>query len=260
MPKISTDNRFSRMIKFLSASREPKIAIQLGRRGFTKADADEGWNLLDKAAGRHLEIDPSTGTFVTEYRPLIDAIDDWENTWFDVANAALQRLFPPVAETLFHNLGKTTGKEVVINVRTFVNRLNELSEDESETVKEAMALLSKRGLTQECIGEVTQKLDILESYDPNPPEEDTEEFEKKLLAEKEAAVEEMWDWYKDWSQTARTVVKNRNHQIMLGLTKPKKGKGELDDEDIDELLAAEAVADGAAETSLDPASLDPAQR
>lgn len=52
-------------------------------------------------------------------------------------------------------------------------------------------------------------------------EDSTEEGDEtasiQLKVEKEAAVAAMWAWYQDWAKTARTVVKNKNYQVMLGL-------------------------------------------
>jgi hypothetical protein len=45
------------------------------------------------------------------------------------------------------------------------------------------------------------------------------------LQEREAAATEMWEWFKDWSKTARTVVKNRNYHVMMGLIAQHGGSG-----------------------------------
>ena len=217
MPSVKTDDRFSRVIKFLIASREPRIARQLLRRGFSNADREEGWSLLDRAAGRSLEIAPAAGT-PTEYKPIIEAIDVWENTWFDVAEAALTRQFPAVKEALFLNLSKRSDKGVVINVRTFVDRLAAFQSSGDPEAEKAVALLASRGLTQAVIDEIAAKLEILEHVDDEDAEEMTEDQEAAMIAAQTAAIDAMWAWYLDWSKTARTVVKNRNHRVLLGLS------------------------------------------
>ena len=240
MPRIKTDERFARVLRFLSAVREPKIAELMSRRGFTAEDVEEGWTLLDQGAGRHQDVAPRSGTFRTEYKPIIEQIDEWENVWFDVAEAALTRHFPDIRKALFKNLTKTSGKNVVINVRTFVERYQAIAEATDDASKAAIALLAKRGLDGACVGDVLEKLGQLEEFEAIPEEDAGQSDSDSLRAEKEAAVEEMWAWYKEWSQTARTVIKNRNYLVMLGLTTYRRRK--LDDEAMSELLEEEEAS------------------
>jgi hypothetical protein len=65
-----------------------------------KTDREEGWALLDRATGRHQAFTPVAGMIHTEYKSIVDDVDQWENTWFDVAAAALTRSFPEVGEVL----------------------------------------------------------------------------------------------------------------------------------------------------------------
>ena len=79
---------------------------------------DEGFQKLDQAVGRSLAIE-EVGQFVMgPDKSLIIAIDAFENTWFDVVDAALGRLYPTVHEKVLQNLRKTSGVMVVINVKT----------------------------------------------------------------------------------------------------------------------------------------------
>lgn len=230
MAKVSTDERFKRVMKFLMASNEPKIAPLLAQRGFSEEDRQEGWTLLDNATGRHMAMTPAKGTFSPNYKIVVESLDDWENTWFDVASAALSRKFPAVYERVFHSLSKVSGPEVVINVRTFLGRLDELSGDVQGQA--ALELLDKRGLTAQRIADAQTLLEEL-------AKEQTDETEpidtKALAAQREVAVDEMWAWFKDWSVTARTVIKNRNYHVMLGLVSSHGSK-------TDHMLATEEAS------------------
>jgi len=231
MPTVKTDKRFFKVMKFLVASTELPIAKLMGTRGFSDEDRQEGWGYLDIAAGRHLSITPGSGSFSTQYRPVENELDGWENIWFDVADAALGRLFPSVHAELFKNLSKTSGSAVVLNVKTFVERLEKLGKSGGEENTKALALLSKRGLNAACIDEAQTLLGKLAVAQAPDEDEDAEVDEAQLKADKDAAVDAMWAWYQDWSRTARTVVKNRNYLVMLGLTKPHSSGGRADDDD-----------------------------
>ena len=226
MPKVSTDDRLKRVMKFLMASNEPKIADLLALRGFSEEDRQEGWALLDKATGRHLAVSPGTGNFSTNYKTVVESLDDWENTWFDVADAALGRKFPAVRDRLFLNLSKVSGSEVVLTVKTFLGRIVELEQAGGDD-KSAVELLASRGLNRERLdeaGALMAKLSTEQVTDEKTVDDSA------VKAEQEEAFTDMWAWFKDWSKTARTVVKNRNYHVMLGLISHHGGGDKDSDE------------------------------
>ncbi len=231
MPEVTTDKRFARVMKFLMASCEKKIARILMTWGFTDEDRKEGWELLDRAAGRHLAVTPGRGSFATQYRGIVGAVDDWENTWFDVAEAALARLSPKVHAVLFQNLSKTSGPEVVLNVRTFLERIDAMKKAEDDDNKSALTLLEKRGLTDGVLDEAMGLIEKIAAAEADDDEDENAEDEAARKAEREQAVEAMWAWYQDWAKTARTVVKNRNYQVMLGLLQHRVGGSSVDEGD-----------------------------
>jgi hypothetical protein len=230
MAKVTKEERIRRPLKFLTASAEPAIAKVLMLRGFDNAEREEGWALLDRATGRHMSLSPGQGNILTQYNVNIGKLDDWENNWFDVADAALKRKAPAVREKLFKNLSKGNGIEVLLTTRTFTSRIAEMKKDQNPDVQAAMALLVKRGLTDEVIAEATGLIKQLETAETivEPEENST------AKAEREKAMQDLWAWFLDWSQTARTVIKNGNHQIMLGLTTPSRSSSS-DDETVDPL-------------------------
>ena len=56
MPRIKSDERFVRVLRFLLSIHNPDIASLMAMRGFDEQDRAEGWALLDMAAGRHLSL------------------------------------------------------------------------------------------------------------------------------------------------------------------------------------------------------------
>lgn len=214
MSKLSSDDKFKRVMKFLVASTEPPIAQLLVQRGFSEEDRKEGWALLDAATGRHLAVPEASGTFQTQYNTVLDQLDDWENIWFDVADAALTRKAKEVHSRLFQNLSKVSGSEVLLTVKSFIGRIREMQATTDDETQAAVALLAKRGLDDACLAEAESLIARIETEQPpTAPTEDTE----ALKAAREQAGKEMWAWFLDWSKTARTVVKNRNYHVMLGL-------------------------------------------
>ncbi|MBN2530097.1 MAG: hypothetical protein JXR76_27145 [Deltaproteobacteria bacterium] len=228
-------------MKFLIASSEAQIAKQLALRGFTDADRKEGWDLLDRATGRHLAVQPGHGTFSTQYRVVLEKIDAFENVWFDVAAAALGRKFPAVKETLFLNLVKSSDDAVLLNVRTFLERIEALSQQGTEESKGALALLEQRGLSKEILDEGAALIQSVTSAQETASVPSGDEI-KTTKENREAAIAEMWDWYLDWSRTARTVIKNRNYLIMLGLSSTKNKSHTTDELDSDHLEDTAASA------------------
>jgi len=79
---------------------QPKIATLMAARGFEEQDRKEGWLLLDQATGRDRDFVLLAGTG-SPRKELVALVDGWENTWFDVADAALSRLCPRCTRSCF---------------------------------------------------------------------------------------------------------------------------------------------------------------
>ena len=61
---------------------------------------------------------------------------------------------------------------------------------------------------------------LVDDPPPMAPEPDAATEEERLRA-----IDEMWAWTKDWSKTARTVVRNRNLRLHMGISRVKRGPG-----------------------------------
>lgn len=217
MPITKSDDRFQRVVKFLLAVHDRKIAGYLAERGFSEADRMEGWELFDRATGRHVSMRPIPSSGVT--KELLARIDAWENIWFDVASAALTRQFPEMRARLFLNISKSSGPAVIVSVKTLLDRIDELATDDNERARGALALLEQRGLNEAIRGEARAML--LEAtaapMDPQLPESPDAEQARQQ------AVEEMWAWYKDWATTARTVIRSKALRIKMGVSQARRG-------------------------------------
>ncbi|MBU1412269.1 hypothetical protein KKC22_12220 [Myxococcota bacterium] len=221
MAKYSNHDKISKMMTMLRGLQHPAIQQGLARHGFDQEDFDEGWHLMDAAMGRSF-------AFVKPALPknllneVIPEIDRWENTHFDVADAALKRRYPTVHAELFQNLTKMSGNEVLLSVTTFVNRYEALSARTGDTDKAAVALLHKRGITPDSVAGVKALLEkarnIRSSDLPAPDPEKVRQMDK--------AVEEMWAWYQDWAQIARVALPNKRLRIHLGISTANTSKPE----------------------------------
>ena len=216
MSKFPLNERFERVLRFLLSLNNPTVLGLLSTRGFQSQDRREGWELFMTAAGRDLDMDDIVKVAASPNKQLIAEIDAWENVWFDVADAALSRKFPAVRERVFKNLSKTSGAQVVVTVKTLINRLDELEAGQSREDKAAVKLLAERGLDKARRQKAADLLkaaedgSVLEAPSPNP---ESEEMRRQ-------AVDKMWAWYMDWAQTARTVVMAKRLRIAMGISKP----------------------------------------
>lgn len=164
-------------------------------------------------------------------KSLIATIDAWENVWFDVVDAALGRHSPEVRDKVLKNLGKTSGPMVVLNVKALLDRLDELKASSNSEEQAALALLQKRGLDEQQRAYARGLVDQART-ELGDPEEATLPQPSQEVAALQAAVDQMWAWYLDWSKTARTVVKDKRLRIIMGIssaTRTASGTS-LDDE------------------------------
>lgn len=145
---------------------------------------------------------------------LIQAIVDDENAWFPVVDATLMRHFPRVRDELFKNISQTQGAQVVVSVGTLLERINEMEAQPTAESTEVLALLDSRGFTQRLRREMYARIEQVRKSSEITPQE----IEPNSAAERDAALAKAWDWYREWRQIARTVVRRRDMLMRLGLS------------------------------------------
>ncbi|MGM0595688.1 MAG: hypothetical protein ACQES9_01485 [Myxococcota bacterium] len=216
MQSLKREEKFYKVLKFLISFHNPKIVSLMSARGFDKGSLEEGWNNLRKAAGWMFEFPSSgDGSFKTTGSHLLAEIEQWENTWFDVADAALSHKSPQIHQELFKNIS-TEGNQnpsVIKKISILVDRLEKLQEKKDEASKKALALLQKRGLTEKELEKGKELLHQTESFDM----EEEYLIDPELIEEKMKYEEELWAWYLDWRKTARTIVYNANLRKTMGI-------------------------------------------
>ncbi len=234
MPRKRDEEKIQQVMKFLMSFRKPAVQVLMNLRGFEEHDRQEGFEKVDRAAGRHLSMDDIAHAITGPDKSLITAIDAFENIWFDVVDAALARLFPKVHAKVLKNLKKTSGVMVVINVKTLLERIAALESSADADEQAAFAEIERRELDKDKRDYAQGLVDQAYAALPKPADEEptgpTEEEEQQL----QAAIDDMWAWYLDWSKTARTVIKDKRLRIIMGISSANRRAGDPDEDEGDE--------------------------
>jgi hypothetical protein len=220
---LALNQKIQRILNFLVAARQPEIFVFLEKRGFTQEQLDEGWRLFNTAAGARLtfrdESRHATGS--SSGRELLLALDAWENTWLPVIRASLERHMPALAVKVLEGIRPTSGIEVVVSVGTLLERLD--AAGSGPDGEKALALLDSRGLTQAVRDQARcwiQKLQTIGTLD-------LPVIDQTTVEERDRAFAEVWTWYREWSQIARTVITRGVLLVRLGLRQQNRAAAEV---------------------------------
>ncbi len=233
MAKMTRGQKSGRVLQFLGAVSKPRAASALVAHGFSQKDLDEGWRLLRELCGSQLNT-----TFPKPKDPsLIDRLDDWENKWFPIASATLNRHYPEIHEAIFLNLSQTTGIEVALSVGTFLERLAALEQGKLPNGKQARKLLVQRGLSAETVQEAKRLIEQIGSIQEQPT------IVGRSKEEEQAAEDAMWSWYLEWAQIARIAIHDRRVLRSLGFLQSQSRPSPETDakEEADEALAEQGL-------------------
>ncbi len=231
MSKLTLGQKADRVLKLLLGMRNARVVAALATRGFGTDDIEEGWKLLRSVARGRFDF----VTAATADPGVILELDQWENTWFPVVDASLRRRYPAIAQRIFLNLSQTEGPGVVLTVGTLLERVDALSKATDEDSVGAMALLVRRGLTQQALDQARALLQSVGQTQPSAPVDlDTQREDL------ERAENDLWDWYLEWSQIARTSITERQLLRTLGFLTTTRSSSTKDDVDDEEPVAEPA--------------------
>ena len=87
---LSLGEKAQRVLRLLMGLRNPRVSLALAAYGFSEADLNEGWTLLQALGRGKLSTIPFESTNLN----LIEQLDAWENQWFPIAMASLCVLRP----------------------------------------------------------------------------------------------------------------------------------------------------------------------
>lgn len=240
MPKFPLNYRLARVLRFLTSLRYPDVAARMTKRGFDVEEAERGWALLDKAMGRHLSMRLFVELPDMSPAEVLSGLVEWQRVSFDIADASLRFEHPTVHARLFRDLTKVRNVEVLMNVESFLQRLDELAEEEEDAeVQAALTLLEKRGLDGDRAEAGHALLDRLRRSDLDDADNGGSPAEFEAVEEQRQRDEAaLWSWYLSWSQIARTVVESKRLRIRMGIsqmgrTSASGDESEPEDEDED---------------------------
>ena len=211
---LSFSEKTTRMLRLLLGTRYPAVLAALQRGGFTRADLDEGWALL-----RVLGVAEYYQVHEPEPQPdVVAELDAWENRWYPIVRATLERHDPSLASKIFHRLSQTSGVLVLVGVMVFLDRIRDLETGaHGKSGEKARRLLARRGLTDEVVGDARRLLDALKAP-PLPPAE-------LPPSDRAAELEAMWAWYREWSQILRAELDDGRLLRSICFASPRRRSG-----------------------------------
>jgi len=225
-----------RALKFLQGvGNSPSIRQQLAAVGYTEAEHAMGWALLQKVSGYTVDR-PALGIGVdADVNDTTHALDAWDEPNFARIHATLERSFPEQADFVFQDLQPARGPGAVLTVATLIKRMEALESapERKATRKQdhaALELLASRGYTKDEWKRLKGLVLTAQRGTPAEAAAGPEPSPTPLAQDKEAALIELYFWLKEWSTTAKSVLKRHDERIHVGVAtrKPpvrKKGGG-----------------------------------
>jgi hypothetical protein len=214
----SQKDRVAQVQKFLVNVADPAIGPLAAQHGYDGAEHTLGWALWKAPAGvdRPLEhsISHAMQSVTTGASPEVArrfrTLDAFENRWFPRMRNALRRFVAAdkaeaVEAAFFEDLAQQPeGPGVVSSVDRFLGRYADLKKSSVPGVAEAVASLTKKGLTDDAITGAANlvaeaKKASTAPLGPPPSAEAIAEATREQLA----GFEKMNSWYIDWADTLR---------------------------------------------------------
>ena len=216
-----------RALEFLRGIADSSVIhAQLAQAGFAADDYQQGWSLLHAAAG--YTAGPIAAPEKSVAFKSMTELDRWDEDGFRRVRAALDRLHPDqIAFVFAGGLAASTGPAAVLGVKTLLARLGELENGENRKAtrkadRAALETLEGRGITKAERARLQGLVDSAQTLEAPAPLPDA-----STPAARQEALVKLYGWYKDWAETARSVIKKRSHLITLGLAKRRAPKKEV---------------------------------
>ena len=209
---VQVERTPERVLPFLrSFATNKDVRHAMVAAGYGDADQAEGWRLVLAATG-YAHTTPVVSDDVAARQAIVE-LDAWDEPGYQRIHAALERLHPEQDAFVFAGLESGHGPSAVLGVARMLDRLDQL-EQGSEADQAAIATLTKRGITPALRQQLRQLVTTAQAataLDPTDPGANDAAQQQALAA--------LYAWYRDWSATARAVIKRRDLLILMGLAK-----------------------------------------
>ncbi len=205
-----------RVVRFLhGAATHAGVRAALAAGGFRAADHAEGLRLL--AAVIAWSEDGTDPAELSAAREAFDELGAWFSTHRSRFELAIERLCP---EELGLFAGLSSDPEAApVAVATLLARLAQVERRAASEPSAACAIetLSVRGLNP---AERARLSDLVERARRAPEPEGS----GPTRDPREAELDALYRWFRDWSHTARIVIARKDYLVALGLADRKKSK------------------------------------
>ncbi len=188
--------------------------------GYTSEEQETAWNLL-MATMESSEAAPQRVQESGKARAALDALAGLDGSLFRRMHAVLGRFHPEQEAFLFDQIDEE-GPRPEVAIGKVCDRVAALAgSPERAGTREADQLalqkLAQRGMNAAFFENLREV--VVLAREVVPPALQTP---GPRSAKREKALLELHAWYKDWSETARAVIKRRDHLLQLGLIKRKR--------------------------------------
>jgi hypothetical protein len=226
-PDVSTrtlDTYPARALNLLKTiASDMAISTAMSSRGYSEADQNEGWSLLHAAT----LYGQFAGQAITEAagRKAIEELDAADEAIFRVISATLGRRFPEQGEFVLAGIGAVRGAGAVLHVGILLERLDQLESGQGREAamrardQAALTVLASRGITADERARLRKLVETAKRVAPTLVSPSArEEQERKRIA----GLVALRDWFQEWSEIARVVVKRRDVLIRMGLANQRR--------------------------------------
>jgi hypothetical protein len=188
---------------FALATRAP-IRAQMQAAGYRFEDHAEGLALVQAVH----ECRDKSGVCAGQLRAeqAIAELHQWVNAQFRRYRVAMQRLHPE-AVALFPD---TDSRYPMQSVLAVMHLTEDLLSGERSRDQALLETLAQRGLGAAEIERLSRLVTEAQSIEAIvEPDANADTREAELVA--------LYEWYRDWSETARRVVTRKDYRVMLGI-------------------------------------------
>lgn len=217
-----------KMLTFLQAtSKHAHLMAVLATRGFSQAERDRGWRLLQKVSGYRDPGEPTTSQTPQE---AFDKLGEWLDVNLAIFALSLRHRHPDQYAVVFAEPAPSKAEGVVVAATKLLDRVESLeAEPQSPGNLAALQTLQARGLTAEERANVRAL--CRDARGGDTPASSAQPTARSTMTTEELYLYEARAWYEEWSGIARKLIERRADLILLGLAKRKSGKTAATDDE-----------------------------